>query len=250
MSEQKLVETEERQVLVTPAIDTSPAGMLAHAMQNGASLEQLEKFMDLKERHEKTEAKKGYVTAMSNFRADCPTIVKTQTVSYSKTNFMHSTLAGTIEQIKSLLAKCGLSHSWGTNQEGGSIKVTCTVTHSGGHSESTSLVAPPDQSGGKNNIQAIGSTVKYLERYTLFAILGLADSENDDDGNAATAASIDLMSKDQAANIRAMLEELGMQEGRLIKWYNQNTKGNITNIESMAANSYDASIKIIDGAQK
>ena len=47
------------------------------------------------------------------------------------------------------------------------------------------MYGTPDNSGSKNSIQAIGSTTTYLQRYTLFSILGLAAGE-DDDGSAAS----------------------------------------------------------------
>ena len=54
-----------------------------------------------------------------------------------------------------------------------------------GHSEETTLKAPPDTSGSKNSIQAIGSTVTYLERYTLLAATGMAAAGMDNDGRFA-----------------------------------------------------------------
>ena len=50
-----------------------------------------------------------------------------------------------------------------------------------GHFETTSLTAAGDQSGGKNAIQALGSTISYLERYTILALTGLSTHEMDDD---------------------------------------------------------------------
>jgi hypothetical protein len=54
-----------------------------------------------------------------------------------------------------------------------------------GHSEETTLRAIPDTSGSKNSIQAIGSTVTYLQRYTLLAAVGMAAAGMDNDGRAA-----------------------------------------------------------------
>ena len=177
----------------------SPPQMLAIAVEKGASIKQLEKLMDLQERWEANEAKKAYTAAMSDFRGRCPTIVKTRKAH----NNMYAGLAETIEQIKDLLAECGLSHSWTTDVQGDVITVTCRVTHVGGHSESTSLPASPDTSGSKNAIQAVGSTVTYLQRYTLFSILGLASQEDDMDGNMDTPP--DAVEQIQAAE---SLEEL------------------------------------------
>jgi ERF superfamily len=63
--------------------------------------------------------------------------------------------------------------------------VTCILTHQMGHSEETTLAGAPDNSGSKNSIQAIGSTVTYLERYTLLAATGLAAANGDNDGQGA-----------------------------------------------------------------
>lgn len=193
MSELAKVETQ------APAQAITPAQMLQTAVEQGADLEKLEKLMDLQDRWEANNAKKAFVVAMSAFRKECPTIEKTRKGHNTK----YAGLAEAIDQIKALLAECGLSHSWQTNQNDAGVTVTCTVTHVDGHSESTTLTAGPDSSGSKNSIQAIGSTVSYLQRYTLFAILGLASQEMDNDGNPDTPADV----QEQIANA-ADLKEL------------------------------------------
>lgn len=50
------------------------------------------------------------------------------------------------------------------------------------------MSAEPDGSGSKNAVQAIGSTNTYLQRYTLFSVLGLASVDMDDDANGAANA--------------------------------------------------------------
>lgn len=147
---------------------------------------------------------------MSKFRADCPSINRDQKVSFSTTNYKHASLAGALEQIKSLMAVCGLSHSWRTEQSSGTIMVTCVVTHSMGHSESTTLSSEPDKSGGKNSIQGIGSAVSYLQRYTLFSILGLASQEKDNDGGYAPSSSFtgDVVAAIQSTKTLKELHEL------------------------------------------
>ena len=159
----------------------TPMQMLQIAVEQGADMDKLSKLMDLQERWEATEAKKAFVVAMSKFRERCPTISKTRQGHNTK----YAGLSETIDAIKALQTECGLSHSWRTTQEGGMTTVTCRVTHIGGHSEETSLTGEPDKTGSKNSIQAIGSTVSYLQRYTLFSILGMASAEQDDDGKAA-----------------------------------------------------------------
>jgi len=175
MSEVKVIDKQD--VAVSNVI--TPMSLLQMASEQGADLDRMQQLMDMSIAWEKNEAKKAYVKAMAIFRAECPTIDKDSTVKYGQTSFKHATIAGTLEQIKYLLGKCGLSHSWTTSQDQNAIKVTCTITHEQGHSESTSLSSQADSSGAKNSIQAIGSTVTYLQRYTLFSILGLASADND-----------------------------------------------------------------------
>ena len=91
-----------------------------------------------------------------------------------------------IEAITPALTQHGLSASWKlTKDEPGWIEVTCVLKHVGGHSECVSMGGPPDAGGAKNAIQARASTVSYLERYTLKAIVGVSEQDDDDDGNSA-----------------------------------------------------------------
>ncbi len=173
---------------------TSPAGMMLAALKAGASLEQVEKMMDLQERWEANEARKAFVEAMAEFKKNPPEIFKSKAVGFdsrdggSRTSYMHATLADVVEPTVAALARHGFSHRWDTQQpDGGQIVVSCILTHAKGHSEATTLKAGSDQSGKKNAIQAVASTVTYLERYTLLSACGLAakDMQEDDGGYTA-----------------------------------------------------------------
>lgn len=174
---------------ITPYETVTPNQLLSIAVQTNADPVLLDKLMDLQLKWEANEAKKSYIVAMANFRSKCPVIAKTRSVDFTsakgRTQYNHAGLSEAIEQIKGLMSESGLSHSWRTTQVEQCVTVRCIVTHIGGHSEETSLTAHPDNTGNKNSIQAIASTVSYLERYTLFAMLGLASQEMDDDANGA-----------------------------------------------------------------
>jgi len=169
--------------------DITPSQLLQMAVANGAEPDRLEKLMDLHIKWEANLARKAYVAAMTKFREKCPTINKSKDVGFDtkgggRTSYKYAPLAATIDAIKSLMSECGLSHSWRLAQTDGIISVTCQVTHIDGHREETTMSGPSDGSGGKNAIQQIASTVSYLERYTLFAMLGLASQDMDDDGGS------------------------------------------------------------------
>jgi len=187
---------------------TAPAAqtLLELAIGKGADLATLEKLMDLQERHEKNEARKAYTVAMAAFKADPPKIFKDKKVSFTtakgKTEYDHATIGNVVGLLSAAMGKHGLSHGWTTTQANGAISVTCTVTHVMGHSESTTLTAAADESGGKNSIQAVASTVSYLERYTLLAITGQATNDMDNDGGGAA----EVITDEQATTLQALID--------------------------------------------
>ena len=173
---------EARQPAVIPQTETN---LLELVIQKGADLQTIEKFMDLQERHEKNEARKAYVVAMAEFKKNAPDIITDGKVSFelkdgSVTSYTHATLANVTATLSTELSKYGLSGRWDVEQGDYGIKVTFILTHIAGHSESVSIAAPPDNSGKKNPIQSIASTVSYLERYTMLAGTGLAAKGMDD----------------------------------------------------------------------
>jgi hypothetical protein len=191
---------EKKEVSVVEArevnVRVAPSALIELAISKGADLDKLDKLLTLQERYETMEAKKAYNKAMSDFKANPPEINKDKKVGYKPkdggrdVSYRHASLYNVTDKINSELSKHGLSASWTTKQNG-VILVTCKITHVRGHSEETTLSAAADTSGAKNAIQAIGSTITYLERYTLLALTGLATFEEDDDGQATAVEYID-----------------------------------------------------------
>jgi hypothetical protein len=172
----------ENKVIIPEIVESNYDKAINLALETKADLPTIEKFMDLRERWEKNEARKAYNEAMTKFKANPPEIEKDKKVSYGNTKYNHASLANVTAKINSELSKYGLSASWTTAQSEKGVTVTCKISHVLGHSEETSLTAGLDKSGAKNDIQALGSTISYLERYTILALTGLATSEMDDDG--------------------------------------------------------------------
>lgn len=175
-------------------VPMNPDRLLEMAVTKGVPIEQMTQLLDLRDRWEANEARKAYVTAMNAFKADPPTITKNKTVAFGQgdraTSYNHATLDHVCDAVTNALSKHGISHRWKIDQDGAGIKVSCILTHELGHSEETMLVGAPDTSGSKNSIQAIGSTVTYLQRYTLLAACGLAASNADNDGVAASNGAV------------------------------------------------------------
>lgn len=232
------------------AQEITPMTMLNMLVQQGAEPDKLAQMMELQERWEANNARKAYVAAINEFRSNPPDIYKDKKVSFDtqkgKTEYSHAKLDSVTKILGEALSKYGLSYAWKTEQgEGGVVKVTCIITHVLGHSESTSLQASPDQSGGKNNIQAVGSTVSYLERYTLLALTGMATKDMDDDGNSAGIAKI---TQDQANEIHAKITDNKLDMDRFLKWLKTSLKCN--SIEEINLNGYGVVINQINNSIK
>lgn len=224
----------------------TPMTMLSMAVSQGADLDKLEKLMALQERWEANEARKAFNEAMGAFRAEGITVAKDSRVTYKTdkgvTDYVHASLGNICNVIGGVMSKYGLSYRWNTQQNEGRIKVTCIVSHKHGHSESVSLEASADSSGGKNNIQAIGSTVSYLERYTLLAATGTATEYHDDDGRGSSP--IECISVNQEADLVALLEEVGANKKAFMDYFS------IEKISDLPANDYKKAVDMANQKRK
>lgn len=164
----------------------SPNHLVALALEKQADPETMAKLLALQERWEASQARKAYVIAMTAFKREAPSVLKKSdrvdfTSARGRTSYNYANLGSIVQEITATMSKHDLSASWETSQDDkGNVTVICHITHSAGHRESVALSAPPDESGNKNKIQSVGSTVTYLQRYTLLAALGLATGEDDD----------------------------------------------------------------------
>lgn len=196
----------------------TPTAILGQAYANGAPIEELTKLLELQEKYERREAEKAFNVALAEFKADAPKIIKDKSVSFGDTAYKHASLANVVYTISERLSEYGLSHKWETQQNDNYISVKCVLSHKLGHSASVQLSAPADNSGKKNAIQSIGSTVSYLQRYTLLAITGLAADDHDDDGRGSGVQS-DYITFEQVQDLETLVAELGGDLGKICEYY-------------------------------
>ena len=178
------LEAESTALAVNPG-PVTPISLIERAYQTGASVETLQQLFDLKLRVEADEARKAFNESMAKFKAHAPRITKNISKKAGQIDLHYASLDNVVDTIAPALSAVGIRHRWENKQDGGMIQVTCILSHDQGHSESTVLAALPDTSGAKNSIQAIASTVTYLQRYTLLGATGMAAVGTDDDGVAA-----------------------------------------------------------------
>ncbi len=162
--------------------EATPAVLLHLAIQQNLDIEKLERLMQLQERWEATQSRKEFLTAISKFQAACPPLEKTKKVAFGNTKYSYAPLGEIAATIKHAMSENGLSHRWEIEDASDKIICTCIISHLTGHSEKTTMSAAKDSSGGKNEIQQRGSSITYLQRYTLIAALGISTADEDVDG--------------------------------------------------------------------
>lgn len=222
----------QEETSLQPATPATPMILLERAIQTGAGMDVIEKFMGLEERWQANQARKAFDAAIAEAKAEIPPIQRNATGHNAK---KYADFAAIAKVVDPILGKHGLSYRFRTTQSD-RISVTCILSHKMGHSEETTLAGPADTSGSKNAIQAIGSTLTYLQRYSLVQMLGLAAS-NDDDGNAAAAKP--KITQEQADTLRDLIEANGKDRAQFLKW------AKVEQIEDVPAIAYDACVAAI-----
>lgn len=224
----------------------SPGQLIKIALEQNVGVDQLEKLMDLKERADRNAALQEFNIAMTDFKKDPPKITRNANVKFGNTEYDHATLDHIAEAINEGLSKVGIVYRWATNQkDDGAIAVTCILTHNLGHTEETTLSAKPDDSGSKNSIQQIGSTVTYLQRYTLLSAVGLAVGGMDNDGAGEPVKTI---SKTLVKNLKTLMSDVKADEKRF-KEYLQTTF-NVDSIEQLTEPQFDEAVRMLEKKKK
>lgn len=147
----------------------------------------LEVLLNVQLKWEANDSRKKFEAAFEEFKRNLPQIFKTKKVGFptsggGRTEYSHAELDVITPILTEALLLVGITHSWKLGDVNGRTSVTCVLKGFGHTEEAATLSGPPDTSGGKNNVQAIGSTTAYLERYTFLAACGIAPKGMDDDG--------------------------------------------------------------------
>jgi hypothetical protein len=102
--------------------------------------------------------------------------------------FKYAPLEEIDKHLRPLLAQEEMDLSYSDQlAEGGGIRIRGRLRHlPGGYYEDFSMSAPPDTTGGKSKVQAVGSTNSYLRRYVACNIFNIVVVGDDDDGNGGT----------------------------------------------------------------
>jgi hypothetical protein len=170
------------------------------ALDPGADAEKLERMTAMYEALKAKEAELAYNTAKGRIlkKLAIIKIVKNRAALNEVNNatpqkggpepFRYAPLEAIDKHLRPLLAEEEMDLSYSDEPAGGGgIRIRGRLRHlPGGYYEDSFMSAPPDTTGGKSSVQAVGSTNSYLRRYVACNIFNIVVVGDDDDGNGGT----------------------------------------------------------------
>lgn len=215
MGNTKLNEMETTELIKTEA--ATPDQLLALAINKDLDIEKLTKLMELQKEWKASLSREAFFNALADFQSAVPELRKTKEVQFKDVKYRYAPLADIVRQIRATIKESGLTYRWEISDNGENIVVTCLITHREGHMERTTMSAKADTSGSKNAIQARGSAIEYLKRYTLIGALGISTADSDVDGQVPEI-SMDILHKQYMEEYNKLIQI----DAKFSKWHPDN----------------------------
>jgi hypothetical protein len=220
--------------------------IVAMAQNPDVDIDKMERLMTLHKEMEASQAKREFASSMAAAQAEIEPVARDKRNDQTKSNY--ATLEAIAKAVKPITARHGFSLSFDTQPSSAPnmMRVSCDITHAGGHTKTFTAEIPIDAAGmaGKINktpTHAFGSTMSYARRYLTMMAFDIAT--DDDDGNRAHAP--ETVSAEQFVAIRNVIEETGTDEARFLKFWG------VARLEDIHADkSVDAINAIRDAAKK
>jgi hypothetical protein len=169
------------------------------AQDDTIDITKLQALLDMQRQVAQDRSKRMFNSAMADAQAEMLPVVRDAMNTHTKSKYARlETIDG---QMRPIYTAHGFSVRYGSQPcpREGWMRITITISHSGGHWEENYLDAPPDDVGARGNvnktpIMSVGSSVTYLRRYLLcmsFNIVLADDLAPDDDGQSSGSTGRD-----------------------------------------------------------
>jgi hypothetical protein len=187
------------------------------------NIDVFDRLLKARREEEDRAAERAFNAALSQAKGELSPVLKTRAVDYptskgggGRVKYSYESFADVARVVDPVFKQHGLSYRFSIAQTLEQVTVTCIVSHADGYSERTSLEGKVDPgSTGMSMVQALGSALSYLQRYSLRAAIGLAAGVDDDGkGAGGNSAKIDAL---QIVEIVGLIEETGRSETTLLK---------------------------------
>lgn len=191
------------------------------------------------------QAEKSFNAAFAEMQAKLPVITAHGKIEYNgKVVSEYAEFEDINDAIKPILHEHGFGLMFKVKGADGTVAVTPILIHREGHrEEGEPLELGADTSGGKNSVQAMGSSTSYAKRYTVIPFLNITTRGEDDDGNAGGAKVI---TESQAADLQALIDETGTNKPKFLKYISTQARRELKSLEQIPANLLDTAIAALN----
>lgn len=230
-----------------PAAVTAGA-LLQAAVAANLGVEGVKALAEIWEREQTRQAEIAFNRAFARVQSELPKIVPTGRVAdkndSKKTRYWFAEFDNILDIVQPILTANGFALAFDTVRGPESITAKCTLMHADGHSRTNQFTVRVGSGPlGTNEAQADGSARSFAKRYALADALNL-NIERGGDNDGASAVRRGTITADQAADLRALVQEVGRTEAGLCAIYG------VGNLDSLPMSLYEPACKMLRRAQK
>lgn len=165
--------------------------------------------------------------AMSELQPKIPEIHKSSKAHNSK----YAKYEDVDRAIRGLYTEAGFSPSFNSKREAdGTTTYYGILAHKDGHTKTYEINLKDDNSGSKNPVQAVASTLSYARRYLLQCMFNVICTDEDND-----ASSILTISVEKSEKIKTLIKDSGADVKAFLKFMNVESADQILDKDYMKA---------------
>lgn len=181
-----LVPEEPKTALAVAPVDGFASMVERLAANPAVDVTKLERIIELQRGIMADNARAEYYAAFASMQGELPSITERGEILVNgQLRSKYARNEDIQEAVRPILQQHGFALSFRNEFKDGLVTITGVLSHRSGHSERDQFVAKADTSGSKNDIQALGSTRSYGQRYTTIALLNIVTKGEDNDGQTA-----------------------------------------------------------------
>lgn len=200
------------------------------ATNPAADIDKLERMLAMHQRLLDSQARAAYYDALAQLQPELPTIDEKGVIkdkrgnvrsTYAKFEDMH-------ESLRPVLSKHGFAISFSLDAKPdekldvGVNRITCTLAHKLGHSESTSVYLPDDDNEFMSRQQRKASAISYGKRLTSVALLNVQTRGEDNDASGGAKdtdkpEAVKVITAKQVAELEALATEVGADMSSFVR---------------------------------
>ncbi len=224
MTDPQEIEVRGERSVAAPA-QPSPMEILAQAVQDGkVDAESIKVIAELAWKDQDRNARREFNQRLARVRKCLPEIKKTtpgpvlDRKGSGEPAYWYAKLEHLEPQVRGPLIAEGFSYSWDTQISEAILTATFILRHENGHEERFSFSCPTDSPAPQMSLQQkYGGARSYAMRKSMEQGLGIVEVGADNDGAGGTDP-VETITPEQAANLEAWADSLGVDTAGFLKW--------------------------------